>query len=81
MLTHYSDGHSTRLRALTLSAPSALIEFANKPVVVHQLEMLEVFPCNATFESDIKYVFQRAGIEEVVIILSMKSYRYVPFVY
>lgn len=33
-------GYGTRLRPLTLSRPKPLVEFANKPIVVHQLEAL-----------------------------------------
>ena len=33
-------GYGTRLRPLTLSCPKPLVEFANKPIVVHQLEAL-----------------------------------------
>merc|ERR1712001_341269 len=33
-------GFGTRLRPLTLSRPKPLVEFANKPMVLHQIEAL-----------------------------------------
>ena len=33
-------GYGTRLRPLTLSRPKPLVEFANKPMVLHQIEAL-----------------------------------------
>jgi NDP-sugar pyrophosphorylase family protein len=33
-------GFGTRLRPLTFSVPKPLIEFANKPIVLHQIEAL-----------------------------------------
>ena len=33
-------GYGTRLRPLTLSKPKPLVEFANKPMVMHQIEAL-----------------------------------------
>ena len=33
-------GYGTRLRPLTLSCPKPLVEFANKPMVMHQVEAL-----------------------------------------
>ncbi|KAK4300145.1 hypothetical protein Pmani_007865 [Petrolisthes manimaculis] len=33
-------GYGTRLRPLTLSRPKPLVEFANKPIVLHQIEAL-----------------------------------------
>lgn len=33
-------GYGTRLRPLTLSRPKPLVEFANKPMLVHQMEAL-----------------------------------------
>ena len=38
-------GFGTRLRPLTLSRPKPLVEFANKPILLHQIEALaEVSP-------------------------------------
>lgn len=33
-------GFGTRLRPLTLSRPKPLVEFANKPILLHQVEAL-----------------------------------------
>ena len=33
-------GFGTRLRPLTLSRPKPLVEFGNKPIVLHQIEAL-----------------------------------------
>ena len=33
-------GYGTRLRPLTLSRPKPLVEFCNKPILLHQVEAL-----------------------------------------
>ena len=33
-------GFGTRLRPLTLSVPKPLVEFGNKPILLHQVEAL-----------------------------------------
>ena len=33
-------GYGTRLRPLTLTTPKPLVEFANKPIMLHQVEAL-----------------------------------------
>lgn len=33
-------GYGTRLRPLTLSVPKPLVEFCNKPILLHQVEAL-----------------------------------------
>lgn len=33
-------GFGTRLRPLTLSVPKPLVDFANKPILCHQIEAL-----------------------------------------
>ncbi|PNW72325.1 hypothetical protein CHLRE_16g672800v5 [Chlamydomonas reinhardtii] len=38
-------GYGTRLRPLTLSCPKPLVEFANKPMIIHQIEALKVAGC------------------------------------
>ncbi len=42
-------GYGTRLRPLTLTKPKPLVEFCNKPMVLHQIEALAqvcVHVCN-----------------------------------
>lgn len=39
-------GYGTRLRPLTLSTPKPLVEFANKPILLHQLEALVNAGCS-----------------------------------
>jgi NDP-sugar pyrophosphorylase family protein len=34
-------GFGTRLRPLTLSVPKPIVEFANKPSIIHQIEALK----------------------------------------
>lgn len=38
-------GYGTRLRPLTLSRPKPLVEFANKPMLLHQIEALVSSMC------------------------------------
>lgn len=33
-------GYGTRLRPLTFSKPKPLVEFANRPMIIHQIEAL-----------------------------------------
>ena len=36
-------GYGTRLRPLTLTVPKPIVDFANKPMIIHQIEVLH-FP-------------------------------------
>ena len=38
-------GYGTRLRPLTLSAPKPLVPFANKAILVHQIEAVKSVRC------------------------------------
>ncbi len=38
-------GYGTRLRPLTLTVPKPIVDFANKPMIIHQIE---VSPCLRT---------------------------------
>ncbi|CAD7694979.1 unnamed protein product [Ostreobium quekettii] len=38
-------GYGTRLRPLTLSCPKPLVEFANKPMIIHQIQALKAVGC------------------------------------
>ena len=42
-------GFGTRLRPLTLSRPKPLVEFANKPILLHQIEALAAVSPNTRF--------------------------------
>ena len=42
-------GFGTRLRPLTLSRPKPLVEFGNKPIVLHQIEALAKVSPYATY--------------------------------
>ncbi len=33
-------GYGTRLRPLTLTVPKPIVDFANKPMIIHQIEVL-----------------------------------------
>ena len=55
-------GFGTRLRPLTLSRPKPLVEFANKPILLHQIEalaevsMARLGGCNNASKSKDKYI-------------------------
>lgn len=37
-------GYGTRLRPLTLTVPKPIVDFANKPMIIHQIEVLPLTP-------------------------------------
>ena len=36
-------GYGTRLRPLTLTVPKPIVDFANKPMIIHQIEVVNFF--------------------------------------
>lgn len=50
-------GYGTRLRPLTLTKPKPLVEFCNKPMVLHQVEALAqvgVISCQKRIHEDLR---------------------------
>uniref|UniRef100_A0A1A9WS10 mannose-1-phosphate guanylyltransferase n=1 Tax=Glossina brevipalpis TaxID=37001 RepID=A0A1A9WS10_9MUSC len=66
-------GYGTRLRPLTLSTPKPLVEFANKPILLHQLEALVNAGCIQVIlavsyraeqmEKELKIEAEKLGVE------------------
>jgi hypothetical protein len=57
-------GFGTRLRPLTLTIPKPLVEFANKPIVLHQIEALVAVSILDGFNGlDVKYRRGGSGSE------------------
>lgn len=66
-------GYGTRLRPLTLSQPKPLVDFANKPMVLHQMEALAAVGVDTVIlavsyraemlEKEMKAQEQRLGIK------------------
>ncbi len=48
-------GYGTRLRPLTLTKPKPLVDFANKPMVLHQIEALQKVKLFLTINSYLCY--------------------------
>lgn len=77
-------GYGTRLRPLTLSVPKPLVEFCNKPILLHQVEALvEVWKTNRTVSS-LRFACMlnalvsspgclQAGVDHVVLAVSYMS--------
>jgi mannose-1-phosphate guanylyltransferase len=69
-------GYGTRLRPLTLTKPKPLVEFANKPMVLHQIEALKnVLILKFCFiVSSFKQIkFSKAGVDQVILAVSYLS--------
>lgn len=69
-----AGGFGTRLRPLTLTQPKPLVEFANKPMILHQIEALStvgvdtvILAVNQKMKADLEYVMEehekRIGIK------------------
>lgn len=69
-----AGGFGTRLRPLTLTQPKPLVEFANKPMILHQIEALSavgvdtvILAVNRKTKVDLEYVMEehekRIGIK------------------
>uniref|UniRef100_A0A8C4QFL5 mannose-1-phosphate guanylyltransferase n=1 Tax=Eptatretus burgeri TaxID=7764 RepID=A0A8C4QFL5_EPTBU len=66
-------GFGTRLRPLTLSAPKPLVDFCNKPILLHQLEalakvgvkhvVLAVSYMSGVLEEELKHQEEKLGIQ------------------
>jgi mannose-1-phosphate guanylyltransferase len=48
-------GYGTRLRPLTLTKPKPLVEFCNKPMVLHQIEALAQVDINDGYRSTMSF--------------------------
>lgn len=71
-------GYGTRLRPLTLSCPKPLVEFANKPMVMHQVEALvAVRYFKILYYSDSRYTsfitLIQAGVDHVILAVSYRA--------
>ena len=55
-------GFGTRLRPLTLSRPKPLVEFGNKPIVLHQIEALAKVSVHVFLNSYNSYSFGAGAI-------------------
>jgi mannose-1-phosphate guanylyltransferase len=74
-------GYGTRLRPLTLTKPKPLVEFANKPMVLHQIEALAkvkpiIFVCSLFVFRSNKFLslsFKKAGVTQVILAVSYLS--------
>lgn len=52
-LNPHCAGFGTRLRPLTLTLPKPLVEFCNKPMILHQIEAL-VKVCFSSFQGPVR---------------------------
>ena len=77
-------GFGTRLRPLTLSRPKPLVEFGNKPILLHQIEALAEVSCYFTKGS---HAWLHANVSKLILWKSVQceinsKYReYIMFVY
>ena len=78
-----TGGFGTRLRPLTLTVPKPIVDFANKPMIIHQIEargaaedlLLRYQACLSTFGTvDIlafgAQALKQAGCDEVVLAIN-----------
>lgn len=71
-------GFGTRLRPLTLTLPKPLVEFANKPMILHQIEALCAVrraPRSFAFPGKVKLtrgIDSQAGVDEIVLAVNYR---------
>lgn len=69
-------GYGTRLRPLTLSRPKPVVEFCNKPMMLHQIEALvEVIKLYIVIKT-IKFynlVHTQAGVKHIILAVSYRA--------
>ena len=65
-------GYGTRLRPLTLTKPKPLVEFCNKPMVLHQIEALAQVCADLPFEIEFILSIQ-VGVTHVILAVSYLS--------
>lgn len=75
-------GYGTRLRPLTLTVPKPIVDFANKPMIIHQIEVVNfcrhdkpLWPvccdCQPWMMFDVcEQALKRAGCDEVVLAIN-----------
>jgi mannose-1-phosphate guanylyltransferase len=71
-------GFGTRLRPLTLSRPKPLVEFANKPIVMHQIEALvkvgvKEVVLAVSYQSDMMVQYMESQAKELGIKISISK--------
>jgi len=68
-------GFGTRLRPLTFSCPKPVVEFANKPIVAHQIEALV-----KVIQISSRNNFQKVGVKEIVLAINYQPQTMMEFI-